>query len=449
MKKYALPLALLSGLSISGASHATDWITLQGTEPANASTAKIWGFLQPTYTYINSEPVTGLQGAAATYNNHQQISNLVGPDLDSTQNIQLFRARLGMRGILRPIDDRINYFVLLEAGRNGLTREQNVVFSDASMTFNYIPGMHLRAGLFKLPTGEEALTAVQVAYNYVNYTSVTDGLLNERDMTPKAAIPGTPAGLSAGSVMGSLSGFRDFGIEAFNTFRKDRWEFGYAAMVSNGNNINFIRDNNSSKDFTGRLQVSYIFNGAGPMREDANAYIWHQQGKRTFGSTDYNRMREGTGFKYLKDKLRFSGEYMRGAGMIYNGPNPPFVDIPTDSTPAPVDTIALQDYNTADGWYLEGGYRFLPKWGVNLKYDEYHRLTNIQQAANQRNFKTWTIGGEYFMSKTTHFTMTYEIRKAEVANPGASGFTAATLNNAEIIANNLGNRFSLEMTFNF
>jgi hypothetical protein len=53
------------------------------------------------------------------------------------------------------------------------------------------------------------------------------------------------------------------------------------------------------------------------------AHVW---------STEYNRMREGTGFKYLKDKLRFSGEYMRGAGMIYNGPNPPFVDIPTDST---------------------------------------------------------------------------------------------------------------------
>ena len=447
MKKYALPLALLSGLAISNASHATDWMSVQGLEPANAPAYKIWGFIQPTYTYIDSQPVTGLQGAATTYNHHQQIPNLVGPDLDSTQNIQLFRARLGMRGILKPVDNRINYFLLLEAGRNGLTRDQSVVLSDASMTFSYIPGMHLRAGLFKLPTGEEALSAVHVAYNYINFTNVTDGLLNERDMTPKAAIPGTPAGLAAASVMGSLSGFRDVGIEAFDSFRKNRWEFGYAAMISNGNNINFITDNNHAKDFTGRLQVSYIFNGAGPNREDVNAWIWHQEGKRTFGSTEYNRMREGTGFKYLKDKLRFSGEYMRGAGMIYNGPNPPFVDIPTDTTPAPVDTVALQDYNKADGWYLEGGYHFLPKWRANLKYDVYHRLTNSQQAANQRNFNTWTIGGEYLLSKATHFTMTYEIRKAEVANPSA--LTGANLNNAMIIANNLGNRISLQLTHIF
>lgn len=455
MKRFALPLALISGLAITNVSHAADWMSVQGLEPANAEAYKIWGFLQPTYTYIDSKPVTGLQGkpGITTYNNHQQIPNLVGPDLDSTQNIQLFRARLGMRGKLKPVDDRINYFLLLEAGRNGVTRDQSVVLSDASMTFSYIPGMHLRAGLFKLPTGEEALSPVHVDYNYINFTNVTDGLLNERDMTAKAGT--APAGLAIGNVMGSLSGFRDIGVEAFNTFRHNRWEFGYAAMVSNGNNINFITDNNHHKDFTGRLQVSYIFNGAGPGRQDVNAFIWHQEGKRTFNGSDYNRMREGLGFKYLKDNLRLSGEAMRGAGMIYNGPNPPFVDIPTDSVPAPSDTIALQDYNKASGWYLEGGYKFLPQWRANIKYDVYNRLTNVEQAANERDFKTWTIGGEYLMSKSTHFTMTYEIRKAEVPNVQAIQVNAATntaaqaQSNALTIANNLGNRFAVQMTYIF
>ncbi|MFA5170691.1 MAG: hypothetical protein WC426_03915 [Sulfuriferula sp.] len=446
MKKNVLLLALISGFGIANVSHAADWMSVQGLEPANAGAYKLWGFIQPTYTYIQAQPISGLGGTIAGYNGQQQIPNLVGPDLEHTQNIQLFRARLGVRGILKPVDNRINYFVLLEAGRNGVTRDQNVVLSDASMTFSYIPGMHLRAGLFKLPTGEEALSPVHVDYNYINFTNVTDGMLNERDMTP---IAGTvPAGLAGGTVHGSLSGFRDIGVEAFNTFHHNKWEFGYAAMVSNGNNINFITDNNHAKDFTGRLQVSYVFNGAGPAREDVNAFIWHQEGKRTFGSADYNRVREGFGFKYLKDSLRVSGEAMRGSGMIYNGPNPPFNDISGANTPAPIDTVALQDYNTAEGWYLEGGYKFLPKWRANLKYDAYNRLTNSQQAANERDFKTWTIGGEYLMSKSTHFTMTYEIRSATVAHPEAIT-NATNRNNALLIADNLGNRISLQMTHIF
>ena len=448
MKKHAIAIALAASLTTPALVHAADWISLQGLEPANAPSYKIWGFVQPTYTYIRAEPIRGLGGGISGYNGQQQIANLVGPDLEHTQTVQLNRARIGVRGVLKPIDDRINYFVLLEGGRNGITREQSIVVSDASMTFNYIPGMHLRAGLFKLPTGEEALSPVNVDYNYVNFTSVTDGLLNERTVQSTTQTNGltVPAGLTYATTTGSTSAFRDIGIEAFNTFRKNNWEFGYAAMVSNGSSINSITDNNNSKDLTGRLQLSYIFGGAGFAREDINAFIWHQEGKRTFGSTDYNRVREGLGFKYMKDKLRISGEAMRGSGMIFVGPNPPFNDITGTNTPAPLDTVALQDYNTADGWYLEGGYRFLPQWRANLKYDEYHRLTNSQQAANQRNFTTWTVGTEYLMSKSTRINLTYEIRRAEVPNPTAITNTTSR-SNALLIADNLGDRISLQLTY--
>lgn len=450
MKKHTVKLALAAILVAPTFVQAADWMSVQGVEPANTPNYKIWGFVQPTYTYVRAEPVRGLGGAISGYNGQQQIPNLVGPDLEHTQTVQLNRARLGVRGVLKPIDERINYFFLLEGGRNGLTREQNVVVTDASMTFNYIPGMRLRAGLFKLPTGEEALSPVHVDYNYINFTSVTDGLLNERTVQATAQTNGlaVPAGLTYASTEGSLSAFRDIGIEAFDSFRKDNWEFGYAAMISNGNNINHITDNNHSKDFTGRLQLSYIFGGAGSAREDVNAFIWHQEGKRTFDSTDYNRVREGLGFKYMKDKLRFSGEAMRGSGMIFIGPNPPFNDIAGTNTPAPLDTVALQDYNTADGWYLEGGYRFLPEWRANLKYDEYHRLTNSQQAANQRNFSTWTLGTEYLMNKSTRIGLTYEMRRAEVTNPTA--ITNITQrNNALLAADNLGDRISLQLTYRY
>ena len=41
----------------------------------------------------------------------------------------------------------------------------------------------------------------------------------------------------------------------FDSFRKNQWELGYAAMVSNGNEIENLSDNNSSKDLTGRLHA--------------------------------------------------------------------------------------------------------------------------------------------------------------------------------------------------
>ena len=54
-----------------------------------------------------------------------------------------------------PLDERINYFLLVEFGKNGVAGENVVVLTDASLTFSHIPTARIRIGQFKYPGPEE------------------------------------------------------------------------------------------------------------------------------------------------------------------------------------------------------------------------------------------------------------------------------------------------------
>ncbi len=449
MKKASMSLTLAVALGMSSAAWGANWLQLQGNEPPNASTLKVWGFIQPTYVQNEGGAVSGLKGHAAitAYNGQNPIFNTVNPDQTHRAEFNFLRARLGIRGFMPGTHKKTNYFVLAEVGKNGLTRQDDLVLSDASLTFNYIPGARIRVGLFKDPTGEEALQGIPTL-NYINFTTVTNQLLNERVVRLASAVGGrntAPTTLAHAKVIGSVSGFRGVGIQVYDWFRRRQWEYTYAIKISNGNGINTLNDNNSDKDVTARLSAAYIFGGKGPRRQDVTAYIWHQEGKRSFGDQKYNRIREGFGIHYLRHGIRLGGEYLRGSGMIFAGPNPPFKDI---GAPAfePLATVALDSSNKADGWYLESGWRFLPKWEAELRYSKYDRLTNSQPL--ERKFTTWTIGGQYFVNRRTRVTLNYDIRDLKVANPGAIT-NAVQRDNAETIANAMGNQISLQLTYIF
>ena len=443
LKPYAVVLAACVPLS----AHAANWVDVLATEPADAPAIKPFGFVQPTYTYIDADPLAGLGGAAASANGQHQIQNMVTPTFDNTDQFQFARAQFGLRGRLT---DKINYFLLTDVGHNLTTVQHPVMITDASMTFSHIPGAKIRAGLFKLPTSEEALVSNPAAYSYVYYSAVTSALVQE---TFYRDVGGTPAGCTAlsgstsldcGKAIAGNNAFRDWGLQVFDSFRKDNWELGYAAMISNGNEIESLSDNNTSKDMTARLQLSYVFKGKGPLREDANAFIWHQSGERDYGGTDYNRIREGIGYRVTKGVVRTSGEYVRAKGMVAGGPNPPV--LPASGNLEPPYNLNLAPSGKADGWYLEAGWRFLQDWEIEARYDELDR--NNDDPAAERLFKTWTLGGQYFINPTTRVTLNYEWRTAEVPNPLA--ITNATQrNNAELIADNLGNRASLQLTWSF
>lgn len=457
MKRTTLAALGAAALSAAPLASATNWVQLQNSEAPGAPAYKFWGFIQGQFTHNTGGAVEGVSAPAGlkAYNGQTPLFNLVAPDQNSQDQAQIFRARPGLRGVIPGTDGKINYFVLGEFGNNGLTRAKSAVFSDATVSFNYLPGARVRLGLGRLPLGEEAMLGDQ-AMDYINFSNVTDNLLNERFVLPYSTtrptspILGVP--LSSSQLTGGVSGYRDTGVEVYDWFKQDKWEYTYALMLSNGNGINFS-DNNGSKDLTGRLQASYVFGGSGPKREDATAYVWHQQGKRTFAGVDYNREREGVGVKYLHNGLRLSGEYIQGKGMIFIGPNPPFNDIGGTTAFEPVTLMALADSNKASGYYLDAGWRFLPKWEADLRYDYLDRLSN--SAYDERKYSTWTLGAQYFYSPSVRIQVNYAVRKLDVpadTTPGLTGTAAAQktqLDDAKTIANAMGNVLSVQLTWSF
>lgn len=458
MKNKILLSVLAVALGQSTAAFATNWFQLQNNEAAGAPAYKLWGFIQPQYVRNEGGSVNGIAAPAglAAYNGQTPIFNEVGPDLNSREQAQIFRARPGVRGVIPGSGENINYFVLGELGNNGLTRERPAVLTDASVTFNFIPGARIRAGLGRLPLGEEAMLG-EPAMDYINFSNVTDSLLNERFAVPytsartHAPVLGVP--FQQSKVVGAVGAFRDVGIEIYDWFNHEQWEYAYALMASQGNGVSFDRDFNSgNSDVTGRLQASYIFGGNGPKREDFTVYAWHQSGNRAYSGNTYARVREGAGAKYVQGNLRLSGEYIRGKGMIYVGSNPPFTDIGGTAF-EPVDQMAVELTNESKGYYLDMGWKLDPQWEADLRYDMLDKMSN--SAFDERISTTWTIGGQYFYSKALRFVVNYEVRKLAVANPYATGTSGTALqqqtqlNDAGIIANSIGNRLSLQLTYQF
>ena len=189
-------LATLLIATLPAAAHGANWLQVQGNEPPASGPFKAFGFLQPTYTHVDADPIQGLLGAAAPFNGQFIAPNLVGPELEDNDELQFNRARLGLRGNILP--GRINYFVLAEAGKNAITSQRDVMLTDASLSFNYIPGARIRAGLFKLPTSEEALVAVHTSYPYVYFSNAATSLLIEYQVRPTGAVHAS--GASNGSV---------------------------------------------------------------------------------------------------------------------------------------------------------------------------------------------------------------------------------------------------------
>lgn len=425
-------IALLAAL-LPLPAQAANWLQVQGNESPDSGPFKLFGFVQPTYTTIDADPIQGLLGAAAPFNGQLALPNRVGPDLEDKHQVQFMRARLGARGNILP--GRINYFLLAEAGRNALTSQRDVVMTDASITFNYIPGARIRAGLFKLPTSDEALLAVHQADPYVYFSNAGTNLLVESQVRSRGAV--NAAGASNAATVSGGSGFRDWGLQVYDWFNTGPWEFSYALMVSNGNEIEALSDNDGNKDITGRLQASYVFGKSkGPNREDASVWLWHQNGEREFGGQDFDRIREGIGARYQKGPWRGTAEYLRGDGMIVGGPNPPFPGQPVQ--------VGLNE--KANGWYVEGGWRFHKNWESSLRYDVLNRMT--ETAALERQFTTTTLAANWFFYKNTRLTLNYEWRELDV--PKLTAIPAgAQRTNAQLIADNLGDRTSVQLTWFF
>lgn len=418
--KNKLRLAIISSILACGQAQATNWLMLQGTEPAgSAARAKIWGFIQPEFQYTS-----GSELAAGPWAGQKAVFNQIGPDNKSDSTFQLRRARLGVRGTGFPIDSRVNYFLLAEFGNNGITQlggSGAVKLTDASVTLNHIPGARVRIGQFKTPGSEEGIQAIHV-FNYVNFTNFANQQLLERFFDEDGSRPGFE-----NDPNGSIGAFRDIGVQVFDSFRSEAWEHSYAVMVGNGNGIT-RGDNDDNKEIYLKWSSELIFNNSkGPRREGLKMFAWYQDGERTLdfangvaGEQEFDRTRWGLGTTFHKGKWRASAEYFKADGMIFNGTDGAAVAGSLNNAGTTVASFNVLPEDEADGWYIDAGYKVLPNLELDLRYDMMNRGT--ETSAGERKFTTATIGAQYFFNKKTRLIVNYEFRDAEAPNqPGSSG----------------------------
>lgn len=423
--------ACACAIALAGAAssaQAANWIMLQGTEaPSVAPTTQVWGFLQPQYSYTDGTPLT----AGTPWGGQKAVFNTIAPDQDSSSQFHIQRARLGARGQNFPLNSKVNYFFLAEFGNNGITAGQNgsAMINDASVTFSYIPGARIRAGLFKTPGAEEGLQAIHV-FDYINFTSVTDALLLERffdrDGAPACTVAaGGTADTCANRPNGPVAAFRDVGVQVFDAFTTGNWEHTYAAMVGNGNGIN-RGDNNDNKDYYAYFSTERVFAGEGPRREGLKFFVWHQTGKRDLitggtgtqatGSTvqKFDRKRTGGGLTFRKAQYRATAEYVTADGMIFEGTDGGAVAGAANNAGTAFATFNMTGAGEANGYYVDFGFLVTPKIELDVRYDVLNRRTD--NAAAERQYTTSTLGAQYFFDRKTRVTLNYELREAEAPN---------------------------------
>ncbi|NOX43050.1 MAG: phosphate-selective porin O and P [Gammaproteobacteria bacterium] len=451
-KTAAIALACTAGMAASTNTFAANWLMLQGTEPESAaSRAYLWGFIQAQYQYDTSDP-----DAAGNL----IPPKLIGPDLTSQSQFNVNRARIGVRGVGMPIDPKVNYFILAELGNNAITAANGggAYITDASVTLNHIKGARIRMGLFKTPGVEEGLQAIHT-FDYVNFTTVTNQLMLERYPNSGVAVNGTantgvPIDTSGSQNLNQFNGpvgaFRDVGFQIFDAFNIADWEYSYAWMMGNGNGLS-AGDNDENKDTYVYLSAEQIYGGKGPRREGMKMFLWAQNGKRVLdvgaGPVEHDRKRSGIGFKYLKKPFRATVEYMKGEGMIFQGPDKPTFDV---NGPGAGGDAADAD---ASGWYVEGGYYLTgTPWQFDIRYDSFTRMegdANITAGPApligknfEMTFDTITLGMNYNFNKKTRMTFNVSDTTAE-----ATAFPAGAGPNAQL--EGIDKRYALQMTHIF
>ena len=425
---------------LSAPAYSANWLMLQGTEKVGeAPRAKVWGFMQPTYFSTDGTklPVGPWAGQNPQFNVHQ-------PDLSSNKIFQIQRARVGVRGNNFPLDNKINYFILAEYGNNGITQpggDGGAALTDATVTFNHIPGARIRVGQMKVPMSEEVYQGI-FTFNYINFTNVANQQLIERPFWTDGTAACNPTTTTLYSNYcngdahtqfrsGSVA-VRDIGVQVFDTFTAGTWETSYAALIGQGG---IKRDSrNDSFDTTLYLSTEKVFGGQGPRRTGMKFYAWATQGKRTIydsatlaaGGTsleaaerEFDRKLSGIGTTYWDGTFRFWAEYIKADGMIFNGSTGGAVPGAVNNAGTAVSQFILSTTGESDGYYLDFGWRPIPSLELDYRYDRYNRVTNLAPAA-ERLYETHTVGLQYFFNRKTRFMLNYEFRSLESPNEAST-----------------------------
>lgn len=437
----------------TGTASAYDWLSLQGTEPEAASVpAKVFGFVQTDYQKDYSKA-----NAAGQY----VPPKLLGPNLDSQSGFNVRHVQIGVRGTGFPIDDSINYFALVELGNAATSRtcptsttcNTSPSLTDGSITVNSIPYARIRMGLFKYPGAEEGMEST-IKEEYIDFSEATNGLLLERfpntvytaNLAAETPYTFQTTGGSLNGFTKPAGGFRDSGVQVFNTFDlANDWNLSYAVMLGQGSGTQL---NNVDGEYDTYYYLSTEKNLAttGPSN-GLKFFVWRQTGKRLADITNdltvdpklYKRDRSGLGMKYEAKPFRVAAEYINANGMIFEGPDKPsfYFAVPANAANIPNNGALAK----GSGWYLDGGF-YIPgtKWELDARYDtaDFNR-----DHVDEHRFSKTTLGTKYDFNPMAHLTVNYEIRNFKCT-------TATTqCRNANANLSTVGNKLGVQLTAAF
>lgn len=486
--KRATALAVaFATLGISGQAAAADWVMLQAMEPPT-TTHKFFGIGQLSYTnYYGCDKLQGLvnpgTGSATTahglLNGAYNAMCRVGPEFrDQKADFNLDNLAVGLRGNLIP--GKINYFLMVNFGQNAAnyepldtSRDHLVSLTDATLTFSYIPGVRVRAGLMRKPGPEELYQAVG-ATPYIWASDFIARVQTEKfvhtNSKGTAFIPGQGYSNATASYSGwDADAGRDWGIQLFDAFKFGKWTHTYALMVGNGSGIHSVNDYNSEKDLNLYFSTEYdLPGGMGPAKHGVKGYAYHQRGTRNFEinaagdhSRDFDFTRHGFGVKALgeifgegRGRHRLGLDLMYANGMIFYTPTGNVVD---EAFGGQIQ-IGAEKGNKARGITFDYGWYLNEKWDFGIRYARHDVLyktigTALWNDADERIIKQLTFAVNYNFSPATRLTFNIEPRDAKAPNPVTVGpsaaFRARATNNANIVTDAVGARFGLQVTHQF
>ena len=301
----------------------------------------------------------------------------------------------------------------------------------------------MRIGLFKTPGPEEVYQGI-FTFDYINFTDAMNQLMLERFSTGvNSTADGNNVLTNTETGWSSFGAARDIGVQVFDSFKTNGgWDHSYSVMLGNGNGL--------STGGTAEGEDLYLYwsselalpGGVGPWSHGLKMFAWSHSGQRKLDMTDdgadnaviYDRKRSGVGVKYRHKQWRVVAEYLKGTGLIFQGPEKPNFGF---GTPA-----SRQDLRgESDGYYLDLGY-YIPgtKWEVDLRYDAYNRSKTHPNLAAE--FRTITYGIQYHFNRKTRFTLNYSVRDAKAV--GSDPFA-----NLKSGLEGIDNRLALQATIVF
>ena len=429
-------LLVAFGLALAQPAQAVNWLIIEATEPAEAPRFGAYAAISLEYQATQDTPLL-----AGAWSGQADQFNRFAPNYASGHVLRIPAAVAGVRG--QQGDGLLNYRLAAVAGDNAIVRGQDGYYGhfarplDASLTLSPAPFARLRAGLFRQPLGDDAMTPQP---RYINLSHVTQQMVQERYFLSDGSVNGSP-----NLDLGPVSAFRDFGLQVFGAFAAAQWEHSYAVMAGMGTGVD------PSLNHVGIDKYVYwsserIFEGKGALREGLKLYAWGQAGERhldegaTQAQQTFARRRGGLGASLRTGPWSVAAEWIHASGMIYNGPD-------GGTLPGNISNNGelLAGYNVlptsaAHGGYLDAGYRVHTALDLRLRYDVLNRGTDSPNT--DIRFQALTAGFSVVLAAQTLLVVDYQFRRYNAPRLSASSPTNMLLGGVD-------DRFGIRLSHGF